>query len=62
MAWDIENTRSVGLLKPEASVSPGDLLEMEILCPTTDLLIQKLWRWGLTICVLTNPSSDSVVD
>lgn len=40
------------------SVSPGNLLEMQILRPTLHLQIQKLSGQGPAICVSTNPPGD----
>lgn len=33
-----------------------NLLEMQILGPTSELLSQKIWRWGPAICVVTSPA------
>lgn len=41
-----------------ASVSPGNFLEMQILRPTLDLLIQKRLGQGPAICVSTSPPGD----
>lgn len=38
---------------PEASASPGNLLELHIVRSTPDLLNQKHWRWSPVTCVLT---------
>lgn len=35
-----------------AAVQPGNLLDMQILLPTSDPLSQKLWRWGQEFVVL----------
>lgn len=48
-----------GVPEIAASASPRNLIEMQSLVPTLDLLNHKLWRWGPEICVLTNPPCDS---
>lgn len=35
---------------PADSMFPENLLEMQILGPTPDLLNQKLWTWSTVIC------------
>lgn len=39
------------VLAPRASVSPGNLLKIQITGPTLDLLNQKFWGWNTAICV-----------
>lgn len=42
-----------------ARLSPGNLLERQILGPAPVLLNQKPWGWGPAIRVLTGPTVDS---
>ena len=46
---------------PVASLSPGNLLEMQIDAPLTDSgpLTQKLWLWGPAVCIWASPLGDS---
>ena len=36
--------------EPATPISPGNLLNMHILDPITDLLNQKFWGWGSAAC------------
>ena len=42
------------VFRQAASTSAGNLLEMQIITPTPDLLNKKFWEWNAAICVLTS--------
>lgn len=47
------------VLRPAVSASSGNLIEMQILCPTQDLL--KLQGWGSAMWLLTSQKTSPVV-
>lgn len=42
-----------------SALLPGNVLEMQILGPTTIRLNQKPWGWGSAVWVLTRPAGNS---
>lgn len=52
----LASEHSQRVLPEAAAVAPGNLLERQILHPTSDLLIREV---GSVICVLLSPTDDS---